>query len=118
MNKLLRSTSHPLSRALGEVLEGSSLAEKQDMRLPLPHHQPQQAGGSPGEGRQPLLPFTPTPSARLPRGQDGVSCLARQGGPVSGSVRVPGNDIALKRVWVGRQQEEILQGVSGLPQTP
>lgn len=42
----------------------------------------------------------------------------RQGGPVSGSAQVPGNDIALKRVWVGQQQEEALQGISGLPQTP
>lgn len=74
-NTLLRSTSHPLTRALGEAPEGSALAEKQDMRLPLPHHQPQQASGSPWEGRQPLLPVTPTPGARFPRDQDGVAAL-------------------------------------------
>lgn len=61
---LLRSPSHPLTRALGETLEGSSLAGKQEMWLRLPHHQPEWASrsevGSPGEGRQSLVPSTPT----------------------------------------------------------
>lgn len=55
---LLRSSFHPLARVPGESLEGSSLAGKQEMPLPLPHRQPEQ-GAFPRGGKTVSLPLRP-----------------------------------------------------------
>lgn len=117
-NTLLRSTSHPLTRALGEAPEGSALAEKPDMKVASAPPPASAGEWLPLGGEAAPPPHHPHPRHTLSPGSGWSSCLARQGGPVSGSAQVPGNDIALKRVWVGQQQEEALQGISGLPQTP
>lgn len=80
MNRLfLRSASHPLTRDLGEPREGSSLAGKQDMGLPLPHCQSEwvsrSKAGSPGAGDNLSFPPPPPPGARRPQGRGGVAAL-------------------------------------------
>lgn len=99
MNRLLRSPSHPLTRAPGEPLEGSSPAGKQEVPLPPPHRQPEWASQSkvrfPGEGRESLLPSAPTEACTPFMESVERSGLVSGGIPVSGGVRVPGNDMGL-----------------------
>lgn len=98
----------PSQKAPGESLEGSSPAGKPEMPLLLPHRQPEWASQSkaysPGEGRQSLLPSAPT-DPHTPLVESGErSCLVSSEIPISGGVRVPGNDTVLKRVRVGHLQ--------------